>query len=66
MRSDRRSSQSSQERGDPCTNLVRVNSHKLPTPQKVHGKIDDLDNGDFTSSNVPSSRKEAFLYICKQ
>ena len=43
-----------QERGDP---------YKSPTRQKIHGKIDDLDNVDFLSSNVNSSRKEALLYI---
>ena len=60
MGSDRRSSsrkheyQSNQERGDP---------HKFPTRKKIHGKIDDLDNVDFISSYVHSSRKEALLYI---
>ena len=51
--------QSNQDRCDPCTNLVRVNPHKV----KFHGLIDDLDNVDFISSNVHSSRKEALLYI---
>ena len=51
--------QSNQERGDPCTNLVRVNPNKLPTRKKFHGMIDDLDNVDLISSNVPSSWKEA-------
>ena len=46
--------QSNQERGDP---------HKSPTRKKIHGKIDDLDNVDFISSSVHSSRKEALLYI---
>ena len=55
--------QSNQERGDPCTNLVRAKPHKLPTRKKSHGKIDDLNNVDFISSNVNSSRKEALLYI---
>ena len=36
---------------------------KSPTRKKIHGKIDDLDNVDFISSNVNSSRKEALLYI---
>ena len=31
--------------------------------QKIHGTIDDLDNVNFISSNVNSSRKEALLYI---
>ena len=51
------------ERGDPYTNLVRVQPHKLPTRKKSHGMIDDLDNVDFLSSNVHSSLKEALLYI---
>ena len=55
--------QSNQERGDPYTNLVRVHPHKLPTRKKIPGNIDDLDNVDFSSSNVQSSRKEAMLYI---
>ena len=55
--------QGNQERGDPCTNLVRAAPHKLPTRKKVHGMIDDLDNVDFLSSNVHSSRQEALLKI---
>ena len=31
--------------------------------KKSHGKIDDLNNVDFISSNVHSSRKEALLKI---
>ena len=31
--------------------------------KKIHGKIDDLDNVDFISSNVHSSRQEVLLYI---
>ena len=46
--------QNSQERGDP---------HKSPTRKKIHGTIDDLNNVDFITSNVNSSRKEALLYI---
>ena len=46
--------QSHQERGDP---------QKSPTRKKIHGMIDDLNNVDFISSNVHSSRKEAVLYI---
>ena len=46
--------QKDQERRDP---------HKFPTRKKIHGKIDDLDNVDFISSNVHSSRKEALLYL---
>ena len=46
--------QNDQVRGDPS---------KSPTRKKIHGKIDDLNNVDFTSSNVNSSRKVALLYI---
>ena len=55
--------QSNHERRNPCTNQIRVNLHKLPTRKIFHGMIDDLDNVDFLSSNVHSSRKEALLYI---
>ena len=55
--------QSNQERGDPCTNLVRARPHKLSTRKKSHGMIDDLDNVDFISSNVHPSRKEVLLFI---
>ena len=44
------------------TNQEREDPHKSPTRKKIHGKI-DLDNVDFISSNVHSSRKEALLYI---
>ena len=46
--------QNDQVRGDP---------KKYPTRKKIHGQIDDLDNVDFISSNVNSSRTEALLYI---
>ena len=39
--------QSNQARRDPCTNVVNVNPHKLPTRKKFHGMIDDLDNVDI-------------------
>ena len=57
--------QSSQERRDPCTNLreVRAARHKLQKRKKSHGMIDDLDNVEFTSSNVNSSRQKALLYV---
>ena len=55
--------QSNQERGDPCTNLVRVQPEKFPTRKKSHVKIDDLDNVDFLSSNVQCSHQEALLYV---
>ena len=44
--------QNDQVRGDPS---------KSPTRKKIHGKFDDLDNVNFISSNVNSSRKEALL-----
>ena len=31
--------------------------------KKFHGNIDDLDNVDYLSSNVHSSRQEALLYV---
>ena len=46
--------QNDQVLGDP---------YKSPTRKKIHGKIDDVNNDDFISSNVNSSRKEALLYI---
>ena len=42
---------------------VRGDPYKSPTRKKIHGKIDDLNNVDFISSNVNSDRKEAMLYI---
>ena len=53
--------QSKQERGDPYTNLGRVNPHQLPTRKKFHGMIGDLDNVDLVSSNANSFHKEAWL-----
>ena len=55
--------QSNQELGNPGTNLVRAAPRKLQTRKKSHGMIDDLDNVDFNSSNVHSSRQEALLYV---
>ena len=55
--------QSDQERGDPCTNLVRAAPHKLQMRKKSHGIINDLHNVDLISSNVHSSRQEALLWI---
>ena len=55
--------QSNQERRDPCTNLVRAAPHKLPMRKKFHGMINDLDNVDFISSNVNSSRQESQLCV---
>ena len=42
---------------------VRRDPYKSPTRKKIHGKIDDLSNVDFISSNMNSSRKEALFYI---
>ena len=57
--------QNNQERCDPCTNLRegRAAPHKLQKRKKSHGMIDDLDNVDFISSNVNSSREEALLCV---
>ena len=57
--------QSKQEWSDPCTNLreVRAAPHKLQKRKKSHGIINDLDNVDFISSNVNSSRQVALLYV---
>ena len=46
--------QSKQVQGDLSTSLTR---------KKFLGKIDDLNNVDFVSTNANSSRKEAMLYI---
>ena len=57
--------QSNQARRDLCTNQTEVRAvpRKLQTLKKSHGMIDDLDNVDFISSNVNSSRQEALLYV---
>ena len=55
--------QNDQERGDPCTGLVRAAPHKLSTRKSISGKIDDLNNVNLVSSNANSSREEAMLYI---
>ena len=39
---------------------------QISNAKESHGKIDDLDNVDFISSNVNSSHKEALLYICEE
>ena len=44
--------QSKQERGDPHTNLVRVNPHKLPMRKKSHGMIDDTQRECQISKDV--------------
>ena len=57
--------QSNQARRDLCTNQreVRSTPHTIQKRKKSHGMIDDLDNVDFLSSNVNSSRQEALLYV---
>ena len=37
--------------------------YKSPTRKNIHGKIDDLNNGDFIPSNVNSIHQEALLYV---
>ena len=44
---------------------VQGNLSTSPTRKKIHGKIDDLDNVDFITSKVNSSREEALLYVLK-
>ena len=48
-----------------CTNQreVRSTPHTIQKRKKSHGIFDDLDNVDFVSSNVNSSRQEALLYV---
>ena len=57
--------QSNQARRDLCTNQreVRSTPHTIQKRKKSHGMINDLDNVDFISSNVNSSRQEALLYV---
>ena len=46
---------------------VRAVPHTLQKRRKSHGMIDDLDNVDFSSSNVNSSDQEAFVVcVCRQ
>ena len=56
---------SKQVQGDLCTNQreVRAVPHTLQKLKISHGIIDELDNVDFISSNVHSSRQESFLYV---
>ena len=42
---------------------VQGNLSTSPTRKKIPGKIDDLNNVDFISSNVNSFRKETLFYI---
>ena len=57
--------QSHEEQGHLLMNKreVRVAPHKLQNRKKSHGMINYLDNVDFISSNVNSSRQECLLYI---
>ena len=45
------------------SNQVRRDPFQSPTQKKIPVKTGDLNNVDFISSNVNSSRKEALLYI---
>ena len=51
--------------GETCvrTKEVRSTPHTVLKRKKSLGMINDLDNVDFISSNVNSSRQEALLYI---
>ena len=62
----RNTCQSNQARRDLCTNLREVHAvpHTVQKRKKSHGMINDLDNVDFISSNVNSSRQEALLCVC--
>ena len=57
--------QSNKERRDLLMNKreVRSTPHTIQKRKKSHGVIDDLDNVDFSLSNVNSSRQEALLYV---
>ena len=57
--------QSHKERRDPFMNKreVRSTPHTIQKRKQSHGVINDLDNVDFISSNVHSSRQEALLYV---
>ena len=60
--------QSNQARGDLCTNLreVRAALQTLQKRKKSCGMVDDLDNVDFVSANVNSSRQDALLYVFEE
>ena len=57
--------QSHEEHGDPFIDKreVRSTPHTIQKRKQSQGVIDDLDNVDFISSNVNSSRQEALLYV---
>ena len=42
---------------------VRSTPHTVQKRKQSQGMIDNLDNVDFISSNVNSSRQEALLYV---
>ena len=42
---------------------VHGNLSTSPTRKKIPGKIDDLNNVDFVSSNANSSHQDALLYV---
>ena len=57
--------QSNQERWDLLMNRREVRSipYTIQKRKKSRGMINDLDNVDFISSNVQSSRQQALLYV---
>ena len=57
--------QSHKERGDLCTNQRQVCSppHTIQKRKQSQRVISDLDNVDFISSNVNSSRQEASFFV---
>ena len=57
--------QSHKEQGDLLMNKreVRSTAHTIQKRKQSQRVINDLDNVDFISSNVISSRQEALLYV---
>ena len=57
--------QSHEERGDPFMNKreVRSTPHTIQKRKQSRGVINDLDNVDFSPSNVNSSHQEALSYV---
>ena len=53
------------DKWDLTVTVLHGNTHKSSNEKGISGVINDLDNVDFTSSDVNSSRKEALLYILK-
>ena len=44
-------------------NQVLGDPYKSPTRKKIHGKMDNLNNVDFVSTNVNFSHQEAVLNV---